>query len=98
MREITFWAELFDRLRPQRRAVAERIIRASSRPDNEKAQLLTSLDEWERKWAASNSGLRDPENAARLEKYYAFDNEPTERYLRLKAQAEKMMEGLASAR
>lgn len=91
VREITFWAELFDRLRPSRRAVAEKIIRTPER----KAELLARLPAIEAQWLHSNSVLRDPVRAAQLETHYSFDAPADERYLRLKAKAETMLKELA---
>ena len=92
VREILFWAELFDRLRSSRRAVAEKIINDRNfLSPKQKAALFTDIPRLEQLWLVSNSVLRDPVRAAELEKHYAFDNDPDERYLRLKAKAETML-------
>lgn len=94
VREITFWAELFDRLRPSRIEVAKNIINSGPEPLLRKRELLSALLTVANSWLHSNSILRNPVRATELEKFYAFDNELDARYLRLKAKAEKMMEEL----
>lgn len=92
LREISFWGQFFDTTRSMRRSVAEGLIRSLPRADNLKAQLLTSLDERERRLLESNKPCSDPENAKRLEAYYSGgDARPDARYLRLKAAAEDML-------
>lgn len=94
VREITFWAELFDRMRPARRAIAEKIIDESSEPTWRKIQLrqrLAGLEQW---LAQRNSKLRDPEQAKMLEKFYSSGDAPDERYDRMKNLAIEMMKGL----
>lgn len=89
IREITFWAELFDRLRPARIEVARKLI--ATRPLSEQPNLLSLLPEREAQWLYSNSVLRDPVRAAELEQHYSFDAPADERYLRLKAKAKTML-------
>ena len=79
VREIQFWAKLFDDLRPERRRIAERII--AERLDRQTDQL-----------ERSNLCLRDFENAKRLESEFGFDAPENERYLRLKRAAETIGE------
>lgn len=93
VREILFWAELFDRLRPARVEVARRMIQTYS-PD-EQALLLRILPHVEAHWLQSNSILRSPTDAERLEAHYSYDAPADERYLRLKAKAEDMLKELA---
>ncbi len=94
VREIRFWAELFDLMRPQRRAVAEAIVRKSGRSPEEKRRLLYQMDQKAALWSQSNSVLLDPQRAAQLEQHYSFDAPEDERYLRLKNKAISMLAGL----
>jgi hypothetical protein len=94
VREITFWAEFFDRLRPSRIEVAKKIIASGSEPLLRKRELLSAIPSVAQSWEHSNSVLRDPVRAAELERHYSFDAPADERYMRLKAKAEKMMEEL----
>ncbi len=91
VREISFWATLFDELRPARRAVAEKIIDEGSDMPTRKEHLKARLPQLEAAFLQSNSVCRDPVSATKLEQHYAFDAPADERYLRLKAQAEAML-------
>lgn len=91
VREVRFWAEFFDRLRPARIATAERIINDGSETPERKALLLRQIKDWDERWTHSNSVLRDPMRAAELEKHYSFDAPSDERYARLKAKAEDIL-------
>ena len=94
VREILFWAELWDAMRPQRVATAKRIIERGSEPFLRKQRLIANLPHEAERWRLSNSILRSPADAARLEAYYGYDAPADERYMRLKAKAEKMLEEL----
>ena len=96
VREILFWAELFDRLRDKRREVAENIIRAGDDQPWRKVQTRSRIRQVEQMVNHRNSILRDPNEAARLEKHYSFDAPADERYLRMKAKAEEMLKGLTA--
>lgn len=97
VREILFWAEFFDRMRDERRRVAENIIREGNDQPWRKVQVRSRIRQVEQWVNHRNSILRDPKEAARLEKHYSFDAPADDRYLRLKAKAEEMMKGLAAA-
>ena len=90
VRDILFWAELFDKLRPRRIAVAESIIRAGLDSPLCKYRLLSEVNQIAETWRQSNSILRDPARADALQQHYSFDAPEDERYLRVKAQAEAM--------
>ena len=94
VKEITFWAEFFDRTRPMRRLSAEKIIDQSKTPPWRTVQLRQRMPQLEQILAHRNSKLRDPAQAAQLEAHFAFDNENSERYERVKAAAVKMLEGV----
>lgn len=95
VRDIPFWAKLFDDLRPSRERLAIQMISESGRDEEAKRVLIKAIPEKSMRWKISNSKLRDPVQASQLEAYYRFDNSPPdERYLRLKKAAERMMEEL----
>lgn len=93
VRDIAFWAEFFDTLRPDRMAIAERIIAASAEPPYRKMQLRQRMPGLAELFRQRNSKLRDPKQAADLERYYGFDNEETDRYFRLKNAAAAILAG-----
>lgn len=95
VRDIAFWGTLFDRLRPQRRAVAEKIIDAGTEIPARKAYLKSRFPEWEAMFLQSNAACSNPESAAKLEAHYSYDAPADERYMRVKAKAEQMLETLA---
>ena len=86
MRDLTYWAQFFDDMRGQRRAIAEKIINDPEfkTDDAIKKQLLERMDLLGAKFLHSNSCLRDPEHAARIMKKFAHDAPADERYLRIK--------------
>jgi hypothetical protein len=97
VRDILFWAEFFDAMRPLRRTIALNIIEESDDQPFRKIQLRQLMFALEAALGARNSVLRDPARAAQLESHYAFDAEANARYLAIKVEAERMMAGLVSA-
>lgn len=91
IRDIAFWGRLFDDLRPERASLARRIIEESNLPQADRDEALTNMPILIEGWRLSNAGLRDPVRAKQLEEHYGYDNEPTDRYTRLRMAAEKMM-------
>jgi hypothetical protein len=89
MRDLTYWAQFFDDMRGQRRAIAETIINDSAfTADHEiRKELLDRMDMLCAKFLHSNSALRDPEYAARIMKKFAHDAPEDERYIRIKARS-----------
>jgi hypothetical protein len=86
MRDLTYWAQFFDDMRGQRRAIAEAIINDPEfkTDDPIKQQLLQRMDLLCAKFLHSNSCLRDPEYASRIMKKFAHDAPEDERYIRIK--------------
>jgi hypothetical protein len=86
MRDLTYWAQFFDDMRGERRALAETIINDPEfkTDDPIKKQLLQRMDMLCAKFLHSNSCLRDPEHADRIMKKFAHDAPESERYLRIK--------------
>lgn len=98
VREIEFWAKFFDDLRPQRRSVAENVIRKGDDQPYRKIQLLSRIRSVEQMVNQRNSILRNPEDAKRLELHYGFENtEMDERYVRSKNAATEMLKKLEAA-
>lgn len=95
LRELDFWARHFDETRPARRALARDLIDDPSFAESEmrRHQLRHGLAHYDRYFAHRNSFLRKVENARRLEREAGIDNAgaPDERYLRLRAQAERRL-------
>lgn len=98
VREILFWAELFDSMRQVRREIALKIIEESDDQPFRKIQLRQEMPGLEAALAHRNSILRDPARAAQLESHFSFDAEANARYLAIKAEAERIMAGLIPAR
>lgn len=94
IKDVQFWAEYFDRTRPLRRLAAEKIIEQSNTPPWRAVQLRQRMPHLEQILAQRNSKLRDSVQAAQIEQHFAFDNENSERYQRVKAAAVKMLEGM----
>lgn len=88
VREISFWGQYFEAMRPERIAIAERVIDACNDQPFRKYQLRQMLPAWERIFREANSKCCDPIQANELEKHYGFDANPDERYLRVKSRAE----------
>jgi hypothetical protein len=89
MRDLTYWAQFFDDMRGERRAIAETIINdpAFKSDDAIKKQLLERMDMLCAKFLHSNSCLRDPAYADRIMKKFAHDAPEDERYIRIKARS-----------
>lgn len=91
-REIAFWAEFFDVMRPRRVEAAKRIINALDEQPYRKRQLLGQLPKWCELFETRNSNLRDPDQAQQWERKVAFDAAPDDRYARLKQAAVTLMQ------
>ena len=78
VRDIPFWAKFFDDTRPWRREIAERI-------------LSKRLDRLSVEFEQGNSKLRNADSAALIETEFGFDAPESERYLRLKGEAERLI-------
>lgn len=88
--EVPFWAKLFETLRPLRIHVGQSL----SQKFNEKWLLLQLLQREQILIAFFQSRmfrLIDPATAVHFEQRMAYDASPTERYLRIKANAELLM-------
>ncbi len=96
IRDVGWWAEWFDWTRRIRVQTAADIILASATPG--RVNLHAAIPAKAEAWRQSNSVLRDPERAAALEKFYAYDAPEDERYRRIKAQAEQMLERIRNGR
>lgn len=95
LREIDFWAQVFDETRPARRQLALDLINdpAFAETEMRRMQLRHAMASYDRYFAHRNAYLRKAENARRLEQTAGVDNggAPDERYARLKARAMEML-------
>ena len=88
MREVSFWFRVFAATRPQRIAEAARIALAHGRQPSDPTPML----EWCRRWDAAQQASVD-----RYNRIFAADTvPPTPRYLRLRAQAERLLHQVAT--
>lgn len=96
VRDIAFWGQFFDALRPQRVEVARKIITDGQDPPFRKVQLAELIAPMSKMLLERNSKCSNPESAKELEKFWSFDAPADERYLRIKARAEAMLAGKAA--
>lgn len=92
VREIAFWGQFFDRLRGARIEAAQRII-ATEPQAWRREQLTQRIPSMAEFLNNRNKPCSDPEQAKALEAHYSFDAPADERYIRLKAAAEAMING-----
>lgn len=90
IRDIAFWAALFDATRPDRVALAEMLSREHNPPWLQ-SQLLQRRDILNLFFSSRMARLRDPATAYVFEKRMSFDAPQDERYQRIKARAEQVM-------
>lgn len=91
VRDVVFWAEYFDRMRPERVAMAERIIDQLEEPLPVKEALRRNIPSLCEEFARSNAPLCDPRNAQEKEEFFSFDAPEDDRYQRIKRTAEKKL-------
>lgn len=90
LREVTFWAEFFETLRPMRELIACEISEKFNPPWLD--AILKQKTEIFRKYFASRTyNLRDPATAVSFERRMSVDAGPSERYNRIKSAAEQML-------
>jgi hypothetical protein len=87
IRDVEFWATLFDAMRSKRREIILKLI--ENRLD--KLWRFSKLTEWDAKWSNSNSVLRDPNRAKQIEQFYSFDAPDDLRYQRLRTAGEELL-------
>jgi hypothetical protein len=90
LRDVKFWAELFEVTRPQREALGEALSRQFN-PGWMNTQLLQRSDILRAFFSNRTIRLRDPATAGHFERRMSFDAPADERYLRIKANAESML-------
>lgn len=95
VRDVDFWAAVFDQMRPEREAIAKGIV-TSQWFDRDLAIKLRA-DALRPHFEHANAFLRDPERARSVERGLSFDAPTDERYLRAKAKAEALMNGQKAA-
>lgn len=87
VRDVVFWGNFFQKTRPIRKRVAERIIREGDTPDWNKLHVMQFWGYLERQLDQRDSPNRDPETAKRFETQLGFDAPDDARYRRAKAAA-----------
>lgn len=91
MRDLEFWAWLYDAGRYERRRQATKIIDALDEPEWRKSVLVQNFPLVEHRSMCINHGVRV--DAARIEQDRGgVESAPDERYLRIKARADKLFE------
>jgi hypothetical protein len=90
VRDIAFWAMLFDATRNYRTQVATELSREHN-PQWLQTQLMQRRDILNLYFASRMVRLRDPATAHHFEQRMSFDAPEDERYLRIKAQAKAML-------
>ena len=90
VRDVAFWAALFDATRPFRAELATELSREHN-PQWLQTQLAQRRDILNLYFASRMARLRDPATAHAFEQRMSFDAPDDERYRRIKAQAEAMM-------
>ena len=91
LREVKFWAELFEALRPSREMTAETLSRKYN-PAWLQTQLSQRTDILRAFFTNRTFRLRDPGSAHEFERRMSFDAPADERYLRIKARAHALMQ------
>lgn len=90
VRDVSFWATLFEGTRHHRVQVAESLSREHN-PKWLQTQLLQRREILDLFFQSRMARLRDPATAHAFEQRMSFDAPADERYLRIKAAAEAMM-------
>lgn len=93
VRDISFWAALFDATRPERLATAE-ALSAKFNPPWLQTQLLQRREILSMFFRSRMERLRNPATANQYERRMSFDAPADERYLQIKKQAEAMLDKL----
>lgn len=96
IRDVAFWAGLFDATRPPRIAVADALSQQYN-PGWLQMQLLQRRDILSMFFASRMLRLRDPQQAHEFEQRMSFDAPEDERYKRIKAHAETILQAQAEA-
>ena len=97
VRDVAFWATLFDALRPERMTLGRELSREHN-PDWFARQLDQRSEVMELYLASRVVKLRDPATAMQFEKRMSFDAPNDERYQRIKAKAQGKLSALIAER
>lgn len=90
VRDVTFWAALFDYTRPMRVKLARELSREHN-PDWYQTMLEQRHSILDLFFQSRMGRLRDPATATMFEQRMSFDAPADERYMRIKVQAEQML-------
>lgn len=95
LRDVVFWAKLFEATRPEREQTAMRLNQLyNAKFPWRLAQLEQALPLMRAFFSNRTQRLRDPATAGQYEKRMSHDAPADERYMRIKAQAEAKLAGL----
>lgn len=97
VRDVAFWAALFDAMRPIRFQVAANLSQAHN-PHWLQVQLGQRRDILTMFFGSRMARMRDPHQAHQFEKRMSFDAPEDERYQRIKNQAQQMLDELQGQR
>lgn len=87
LRDVIFWAEFFELLRPAREEIAQRISNAYNPPWLQ-LEIEQKMEIYRHFFASRTYQLRDKDTAITFERRMSVDAPSSERYLRIKAKAE----------
>lgn len=90
LRDVIFWAEFFETLRPIREEIAQRIS-ANHNPPWLQLEIEQKLEIYRKFFAARTYRLRDKDTAVSFERRMSVDAPISERYLRIKSKAEAIV-------
>ena len=92
LRDVVFWANLFEATRPEREMIAHRLNQQyNAKYPWRLAQLEQALPLMRAFFSNRTARLRDPATAGQFEKRMSHDAPADERYLRIKAKAEQKL-------
>lgn len=95
-RDIAYWAEFFDKTRPLRCRVADKLISTMSEPPHRRRHLKQTRNKWIALFKQRNAALRDPAFAGNIETQGSVAEPMDARHERLKANAERILKDMVS--
>lgn len=90
LRDVIFWAEFFETLRPIREEIAQRIS-TDHNPPWLQLEIEQKLEIYRKFFAARTYRLRDKDTAVSFERRMSVDAPISERYLRIKSKADAIV-------
>lgn len=96
LQEVAFWTTLFETLRPEREKLAA-ILSGTFNPPWLAMQLKQRREILQLFFRSRMERLKNPATAMQFQRRMSYDAKPEERYLRLKAKAEALINDLQAA-